>query len=373
MSPTESAAEDATASADGEESLFDTRSGVDVSQRDRIVRWIEEWFLASARIAWSDWRVRVGAIIVLFYVLMGTVGVLIVPKPEFGAGGRFVKPFNPEYTTHPLGIPNISLGFWTYTGIWRFPFGTDNSGRDILAQIVHATPWMLQMILAGAVFSIAIATLVGTLSGYKRGTIDTVLMTLTDIAMTIPGLPLVIVLSVLLQPHNPMVIGVVITINAWAGLARSIRSQVLTIREESYIEASRTIGVPTHIIIREDILPNLMPYVVVNFVQAARNVIFASVGLYFLGILPTSKPNWGVMMHRAYTMAGSLMTLSTAYWLIIPMITIIVLVFGLILFAQGTDRLFNPRVRARHAEGPSPMGSNEETDTWSPDESKGMF
>lgn len=347
MSPTESTANTSSPEeADSpDSSLFYEESNAETSRMDQYRRWIETWVLASARIAWSDWRIRIGSLIIALYVLMGTVGVVVIPQPEIGQGPRYV------------GVLQ-SL---------EYPLGTDNLGRGILAQIVHATPWMLQMIASGAVFSLVMAIVIGTVSGYKRGRVDRVLMTMTDMAMTIPGLPLVIVLAVLLQPENPIVIGVVLTINAWAGLARSIRSQVLTIREESYIEASRAIGVPTHTIIREDILPNLMPYVVVNFVQAAREVIFASVGLYFLGILPTTEPNWGVMMQRAYSTAGSLYTWDTAYWLILPMVTIIVLVFGLILFAQGTDRLFNPRVRARHAntatEADEEYGEEEDTTT----------
>lgn len=349
MKPTESTTESRnTRTTNDTGSLFDVESNAEISRRDRYLRWLEMWLFASIRIAWSDWRVRFGSIIITFYLLMGTIGVLLVPEPAIGAGPRYISPFQ----------------------TMQFPLGTDNMGRGIMAQIVHATPWMLQMIAAGAVFSTVMATVIGTVSGYKRGIVDQILMGLTDIAMTIPGLPLVIVLSVLLKPENPLLIGVVLTINAWAGLARSIRAQVLTIREESYIEASRTIGVPTSTIIREDILPNLMPYVVVNFVQAARNVIFASVGLYFLGLLPTSKSNWGVMMSQAYTSAAAVYTVGQAYWLLIPMITVVLLVFGLILFAQGTDRLFNPRVRARHANrGTARTKADGDTN----DQTKGMF
>ncbi|MFC6825055.1 ABC transporter permease [Halopelagius fulvigenes] len=348
MSHTETSTNQDGQAEDGD-SLFQVSSEVERTRTDRYRRWFDAVVVASCRIAWSDWRVRVGSLIILLYVVMGTLGVFLVEPPTIGEGARYVGAFQST----------------------EFPFGTDNLGRDIFAQIVHATPWMLQMIASGAVFSTVVATAIGTVSGYKRGFTDRVLMTLTDIAMTIPGLPLVIVLSVLLQPRNPLVIGIVLSINAWAGLARSIRSQVLTIREESYIEASRTIGVPTGTIIREDILPNLMPYVVVNFVQAARNVIFASVGLYFLGLLPTSKPNWGVMMSRAYSTAGALYTWETAYWLIAPMVTVILLVFGLILFAQGTDRLFNPRVRARHADTSGAVSAD--TDADADDTTKGMF
>jgi peptide/nickel transport system permease protein len=178
--------------------------------------------------------------------------------------------------------------------------------------------------------------------------------------MTIPGLPLVIVLAVALEPENPFVIGLLLTVNAWAGLARTIRSQVLSLRSESYVEASRIMGVSTPHIIYDDILPNIMPYVLINFMSAARNVIFSSVGLYFLGILPFTTLNWGVMMNLAYK-NSALLTLNAAHWLIIPMFVISLLSYGLIMFSQGMDRVFNPRVRARHATTTSDEGV-EDTD-----------
>lgn len=172
-------------------------------------------------------------------------------------------------------------------------------------------------------------------------------MSLTDILMTIPGLPLVIVLAVILEPDEPWMVGIILTINAWAGLARAIRSQVLTLRNESFVEASRLMGISTPTIIAKDIVPGLMPYITVNFVNSARGVIFSSVGLYFLGILPFTNLNWGVMMNLAYSTGGALYSVDVLHWLLIPMITIIILSLGLILFAQGTDRIFNPRVRVR--------------------------
>jgi peptide/nickel transport system permease protein len=99
-----------------------------------------------------------------------------------------------------------------------------------------------------------------------------------------------------------------------------------------------------------DVLPNIMPYVTINFAKSARSVIFSSVGLYFLGVLPFSTANWGVMMNQAYGQGGALYSWNSAHWLLFPMGAVILLSFGFILFAQGTDRLFNPRVRARHAK-----------------------
>ncbi|MFB6136216.1 MAG: ABC transporter permease [Halobacteriaceae archaeon] len=326
----DAAAPDGGAAAETGEtpSPFDRVSETDVSRLDRYRRTFDAFVRAPLMIALDDWRARIGLAVLTLYLLMGTVGVVLYPVP------------------HPHDGPRLVLPLQTM----QYPLGTDGLGQPILAQVVHATPAMLKMILAGAVFTTTMATVVGTVGGYKGGTVDRVLTVFTDVMMTIPGLPLVIVIAVILEPRSPLVVGVVLTINAWAGLARTIRSQVLTIRDESYVEAARVMGAPTSLILAGDVLPNLMPYIAINFVNAARQVIFASVGLYFLGILPFTNLNWGVMMNLAYSTAGALYTLDTAHWLLIPMFTIILLSFGFIMFAQGTDRIFNPRVRARHAK-----------------------
>lgn len=309
-------------------SQFDVTEASTETRVERLHQRVEQYLLVPLRIVWTDKRARFGSFIISLYFLMGTVGVAVVRQPKANQGERLLAPFE----------------------TMAFPLGTDGLGRGILAQIVHATPYMLKMVFAGAVFTVTVATIVGTLAGYKGGTVDSALMTITDIAMTIPGLPLVIVLAVIIDPKSPFVIGIVLSINAWAGLARAIRSEVLSLRHESYVEASRVLGLSTSNILRQDVVPNLMPYITMNFVQAARTVIFGSVGLYFLGILTTNAPNWGKMMNLAYRTAGALYTLETAHWLIMPMLTIVLFSLGLTLFAQGADRLFNPRIRARHSD-----------------------
>jgi peptide/nickel transport system permease protein len=99
----------------------------------------------------------------------------------------------------------------------------------------------------------------------------------------------------------------------------------------------------------KDIIPNLMPFVLVKFVHAARYVIFQAVGLYFIGILPSSTSNWGILLNQAVNQYGALFSLSGAYLVFIPTLAILLLTLGLILLAQGTDRIFNPRVRTRLA------------------------
>lgn len=310
------------------DSPFNVVSEVESTKSEQYYEKIDLLLLAPARIAWTDWRARVGIIIVSLYFLMGTIGVYLVEPSSIQEGPVLLAPFQDI----------------------RYPLGTNTTGEDLFAQTIHATPAMLKMITSGAIFTTVLATGIGIYSGYKGGTADRILMTFTDIMMTIPGLPLMIVLAVILDPRNPWLVGIVLTINSWAGLARALRSQVLTLRDDSYIEAARVMGASTRSIVRIDILPNLMPYIAVNFVKTGRGVIFSSVALYFLGILPFSNQNWGVMMNLAYRTGGALYQWRAVHWLLVPMGAIIVLSLGLILLAQGTDRLFNPRVRARHME-----------------------
>jgi peptide/nickel transport system permease protein len=299
-----------------------------VTRQDRLrnalsKRW--ETFL----LAWSDWRFKIGFGIILSYVLVGVFGVQIVGEPSFRDGGKWDAPFQ--------GSAN--------------PLGTNQYGESILSTLVHATPDMLLMLLGGAVFATAVGAAVGIVAGYKGGRVDSVLTTITDTAMMIPALPLIIVVGAIWEPTNPIVVGILVSINGWAGAARGLRSQVLTIREESYVEASRIMGSSTTSILRQDITPQLLPLILVNFVMSGRGVIFNSVALYFLGVLPIGEAlNWGIMLNQAYEV-GAVTSPELFYTIAFPLLAIVMLSWGLIMVSQGLDRVVNVRVRAREEGG----------------------
>jgi len=294
---------------------------------ERIRHRLDLYLLSSLRVVWDDWRTRIGVLILVVFLLSGTVGVMVVEPPSTSQGSLHHQPFQS----------------------WAHPLGTDGLGQDMLSLLVHATPPMLEMILSGGVFATGVATVLGTVSGYRGGRVDAALTTVMDMATAIPGLPLAIVVATIVQPKAPWVVGIVLTINVWAGLARSIRSQVLTLREADYVEASRAMHLRLHTILGRDIVPNIMPYVTINFVNAGRIVVFSSVALYFLGVLPFTNTHWGVTMNRAYKNSGALYSWDLAYTLLLPMFAIVILSLGLVLLSQGADRIFNPRVRARRA------------------------
>lgn len=319
-----------TASEQGStDSPFNTVSETEVTRRERLETGFQKKVVAPLRILVEDPRGAFGLFTVLVYVLAGTVGLMVLSAPQ--NGGPILQ------------VPFESM---------RYPLGTDRYGASILSQLVYATSPMLKMIAGGAVFTISMATIVGTLSGYKGGRTDEILMMISDAVLAIPGLPLIIVLGVVLEPRNPFVVGLVISLPRWAGLARALRSEVLSLREESFVQVSKINGFSSPAILKNELIPNLMPYITINFVNAARGVIFGSVALYFLDILPTTTLNWGVMMNRAYTSTGALYSFETAHWLILPMMAIVWLSFGLVMLGQAADKIFNPRLKARHVEHP---------------------
>ncbi|WP_246308333.1 ABC transporter permease [Halosimplex rubrum] len=315
---------------------------VENTRRDRLETLYRYYVYTPVSVLWDDWRARIGCALILFYLAMGILGPVVVEPTTVMDGEPLLGPFES----------------------WEHPLGTDNTGSDLLSLAVYSTAPILKMMTAGGLFTVTVGTLFGTVAGYKGGLVDTLLSTVTDVFINLPGLPLVIVLAAIFSPKSPWLIGLLLSVASWAGLARSIRSQVLTIREESYAEASRAMGIPTSAIITKDVLPHLMTYISVNLVHASRNVIFGAVGLYFIGVLPFSDPNWGVTMNLAYQY-GAHYRMEAVHWLIVPIVSVTGLSMGMILLSQSLDRVFNPRVRASHAETAEEVSAEEvdETDT----------
>lgn len=316
--------------------IFTRRAEVeDRSRVDYGKRMVDAYLYTPLSVAAEDVRTVIGGVILLLFVLTSTVGVWLIDAPRTMEGPIFLPPFRS----------------------WEYPLGTGGLGKDLFAQIVHSSPAMLVMILTGAILSVAIGTAIGTIAGYRGGQTDKVLMGFTDVVLTIPSLALVIVLAAVYQPEKAWVVGFILGIDNWPRLARTVRSQVLSIREDAFTEASRIMGISETTILRKDIVSNLMPYISVNFADSSRRIIFESVALYFLHILPFTSKNWGVMLNEAYENI-SLTDPSRLYVIVEPMLVIMIVSLGFILFAQGLDRVFNVRLRARHAKT---TGGDDET------------
>jgi peptide/nickel transport system permease protein len=275
------------------------------------------------RICKSDKSAFIGGTVVLIYLLIAIFG------PIFVHLGTEQNPANAYLSPS-----------------WQHPLGTDFLGQDVLTELVLGTRPVLEVGLLAAFFAVGVGVIVGLASGYLGGAIDMALMRIADVFLTIPGLPLVIVIASIIRTSSPIVLAGIIAITAWAGLARAVRSQALSLRTSDFIEAAKVQGLPLRNMIGRQLLPNVGPYVAINFLLAVTGAIYAEVGLFLLGVAPVSGVNWGIMINLAMG-NGALYTPKSMLYLFSPMAAIVLLQVALVFFARALDQIFNPRLRTQ--------------------------
>lgn len=280
---------------------------------------------------WSDlWRIMrndkgalVGGLIVILYLLVAILGPVFVHiGTDQNAADAYQGPS------------------------WRHLLGTDALGVDVLKQIVVGTRPILIVGFISAVITIVIGVILGLISGYVGGLTDSIIMRITDIFLTIPGLPLTIMVAAVVHTSNPLVLSLILSITSWTGLARSIRSQSLSLRSSDFIESARLQGLGLPNVVGRQLLPNVGPYVAINFLTSITGAIYAEVGLFLLVVAPISGTNWGIMINLAMAQ-GALYTPGSAFYLFSPMAAIVILQVSLVFFSRALDSVFNPRLRVQ--------------------------
>ncbi len=228
---------------------------------------------------------------------------------------------------------------------WQHILGTDYSGRDTLVQLILGSREVLLVAFWAGVISIVIACAVGVVSGLLGGKVDAVLMLIANVVVTIPSFPVTMILSMVIKINNSFMFGFLLSLWSWAGLAKSIRTQVLTIKHKEFIEASQILGLRKIDIIINDVIPNIISYIAVNFIVIMKDAIMASVGLMYLGLVPFQGNHWGMMIQLSLTATGALMGSGTIAYFLAPVLGIVFFQLGCFLFAQGLDEALNPRLR----------------------------
>lgn len=220
--------------------------------------------------------------------------------------------------------------------------GTDHMGRDIWMQIANGGRELILFAAIAAALGIFLGVTLGAFSAIIGGRFDTVLLFLADVWLSIPRIPLLVVLSGFFSLTS-MKLAVVLGILSWAGLYRTIRAEVLSLKEREFIEAAFMQNLTrTHIVFKE-ITPNLMGFIAVNFSLLMRASIYSQVGLVFLGILPLEQ-NWGVMINQAWTQ-GVVYNPKCIMYILAPTIMICLLIISLVWVGKALEDVFNPSLR----------------------------
>jgi peptide/nickel transport system permease protein len=224
------------------------------------------------------------------------------------------------------------------------PFGSDKQGRDMFAVMVAGAPLTLRIgLIAGFIGTFVGATL-AFVSAYYGGTVDNLIRGIVDIGLTVPGLMVLILIAMNLKGGldvNQMAL--IVASLAWLFPARTIRSQVLTIKERGYVQIARLSGVSGPEIIVKELLPNLLPYMVASLVGSVASAILASVGLAVLGLGPTESPDLGMTLY--WVLYNAAIINGWWWWWVPPIVAIAVLFIGLFLVTVGLDEIANPRLR----------------------------
>jgi peptide/nickel transport system permease protein len=226
----------------------------------------------------------------------------------------------------------------------RYPLGTDRTGRDLLAVMVAGTPLTLRIGLLAGTMGLGIGTLLAFVAGYYGGVIDTIIKSVVDVGLTIPSLLVLVIIAVSLREGltvNEMAL--VVGSLAWMWPARTIRAQVLTLRERAWVQLARLSGMSGPEIIIREMVPNLAPYLAAGLAGAVATAILASIGLEALGLGPMDSPTLGMTIYWAIYYSAILQGMW--WWWLPPIVILIVLFMGLFLVATGLDEVANPRLR----------------------------
>lgn len=227
------------------------------------------------------------------------------------------------------------------------PLGTDNFGRDVLKQLVSACGTSILIGLVAGAIATFIGLVFGLLSGYLGGMADDIIMFITNVFTVIPSFVLLVLInySIGQEQRGAMVVSLVIGLTSWTWTARSVRSQVISLRNRDHVNLSRLSGHSLLRIVLTDILPYIASYVVMAFILQVSSGILSEAQLSLLGLGPktTETATLGLMMNWAMLYSAHL---NGSWWAYFPVILTITLIsFSLNLMNTGLDQVFNPTLR----------------------------
>ncbi len=227
----------------------------------------------------------------------------------------------------------------------EFLLGTDSQGRDMWTLLVFATPNTLKMGIIAGVIGVGLGVILGLIAGHFGGIVDAVIRVISDALLTVPAIAILVIIAGNIDRMTSWVMALVVASLAWMFTTRTVRAQVLTIRERAYVEVARVNGESQLEILFREIMPNLMPYIVASFVGTVSSAILAIIGLEALGLGALEEMTLG---NTIYWSQQSSAVLRGYWWWWGPPIVVIALIFlGLFLTSVGFDRFANPRLVRR--------------------------
>jgi peptide/nickel transport system permease protein len=263
-----------------------------------------------------------GAAIFLVLLLAGIVGPLMVDTGLAQIGA--VRARRPP-----------SADFW---------LGTDGQGRDMVAALIVALPQSLRISLFAGVIGLGIGIVLGLVAAYFHGWVDAVIRTLCDVAMTIPGIAVLVLVATNVRIMTVDLIALIVASIAWMHPTRTMRSQTLSIVSRPYIDVARLNAVGGLRLLATEVVPNLLPFIAASFVTSVSSALLATIGLEALGLGPQNELTLGGIIYWAHYNGAILRGMW--WWWGPPVVTIALIFLSLLMISIGLDRLVNSRLSA---------------------------
>jgi len=242
-----------------------------------------------------------------------------------------LAPYDPHaFTSQPLERPGPA-----------HPLGANDVGQDILSELIYGARVSLAIAASAATGTVALGTLVGGAAGYTGGWLDELSMRLVDVLMTLPRLPLLILLAAFLGA-GPVQTATTIALLFWPATARVIRARVQALRQRGYVRMARGFGGGPGYVLLRHILPEIGPLAAAALVTAAGRAVAMEAGLAFLGLGDPTAKSWGLMIRFALNLSGLLLTDRWLWWLLPPGVCITLLILALTFTGMGLERAWHP-------------------------------
>lgn len=277
------------------------------------------------------WRVyrrsrmgMVGLVLLIAFVAMAFAAPLLVSEEDLSVANA---------PGEPLQRPSL-----------EFPLGTDDFGRSVLDLVIYGSRISLLVGFAATVMTMTVGAAVGISGGYFGGKTDSVMNALTNWFLVIPWIPLAIVLASVLGRslfNTILVIGV----TSWAGTARLVRADTLSVKERPYVERARALGSSNWHLVTRHILPNVMPVIFANTVLTVALSILAETTLALLGLGDPLSISWGSIIFDAFEQGA--LSAGLWWWLIPPGVCICLVTLAFTMCGYALDEVLNPRIRER--------------------------
>jgi len=240
---------------------------------------------------------------------------------------------------------------WSASGLWAFPLGTDDQGRDLYSAILYGSRLSLLIGFASVIFAMIVGVTLGLISGYVGGAVDAAIMRVADVQISFPAILIALLIDGVARAllpgerHEEMVIYVLVLaigLSQWVNFARTVRGSTMVERNKEYVQAARVIGVSRPVIMVRHILPNVMGPVLVIATISLAVAILTEATLSFLGVgVPPTEPSLGTLIR-----IGQDFLFSGEWWIVIfPGMTLAILVLAVNLLGDWLRDALNPKLR----------------------------